>query len=342
MTRVCIYGAGLVGCYLGGRLLAAGADTRLIGRPAMGDALRREGLATSCYDGRSWRTRPGSILFGTDAAMAADADLVLVTVKSGATAEAARELAAVLAPTAIVVSFQNGIGNGAVLKQALGERLVLDGIVPFNIVAKGPGHFHQASEGHLYVQAAAGADASLAVFTPTGMLLERPAEMRPVQWAKLLLNLNNAVNALANLPLKQELSQRGYRRCLAAAQREALGLLDEAGIRPARLTPLPPHRIPTLLELPDFVFALLARRMLAIDPSARSSMAEDLAAGRPTEVDWINGEVVRLAEGLGRTAPVNARLCALVHAAESVASRPSWSPAALLAELRQAAESGRT
>lgn len=162
--------------------------------------------------------------------------------------------------------------------------------------------------------------------------------MRPVQWAKLLFNLNNAINALANLPLKAELSQRAYRRCLAMAQSEALGLLAAAGLRAAKLTPLPAAWIPRLLALPDGLFARVGGRMLAIDPLARSSMSDDLAAGRATEVDWINGEVVRLAGRLGCVAPVNARLCALVHDAERRAARPAWAGEALLAELRRAAQ----
>lgn len=335
MTRICIYGAGLIGCYIGGRLLATGSDVRFVGRPVMGEVLAREGLSISHYDGRAWHVPPASIVFGSDAAMASGADLVLVTVKSGGTAVAARDLAEVLPPAAAIVSFQNGLGNGALLRDLLDDRTVLDGMVPFNVVSKGPGRFHQASEGNLYVQAGGDADKRLAIFDRARLALTRPVDMRSVQWAKLLLNLNNAVNALANLPLKQELSQRGYRRCLAKAQREALSLLGKAGIAPARLTPLPARWIPALLELPNFVFGVLARRMLAIDPSARSSMAEDLAAGRPTEIDWINGEVVRLAASLRRAAPVNARLCELVHDAEAQSLRTSWTADQLLGALRR-------
>src|SRR6202023_2221615 len=102
-----------------------------------------------------------------------------------------------------------------------------------------------------------------------------------------------------------ELAQRDYRRCLSLLQREALRVLDAAHIRPARLTPLPAHWLPPLLELPDALFGMLARRMLAIDPLARSSTWEDLHAGRPTEIDYINGELVRLAQKLGLSAPAN-------------------------------------
>ena len=117
----------------------------------------------------------------------------------------------------------------------------------------------------------------------------------------------------------------------------SLALLKRAGIRPARLTPLPASWIPRVLGVPDAWFERLGRRMLTIDPLARSSMSDDLATGRATEIDWINGEVVRLAQRLGQTAPVNERLCELVREAEQADVRPSWSGEALLAEMRAAA-----
>jgi 2-dehydropantoate 2-reductase len=333
MSRICIYGAGAIGCYLGGRLLAAGGDVAFVGRPRIGEELRRHGLTLSHYGGASWRVEPAAIRYSTEATSAADADLVLVAVKSGATAQAAAELARVLPPGALVVSFQNGLANAQTLRAALPGRTVLAGMVPFNVVSRGPGAFHQASEGGLDVEDAAALEPFLIDFARAGLALGRQRDMLPVQWGKLLLNLNNAINALADLPLKAELAQRPYRRCLALAQEEALGLLKQAGIAPARLTPLPPPWIPALLRLPDALFSRLARRMLAIDPLARSSMSDDLAAGRPTEVDWINGEVVRLAAALGRRAPVNDRLCALVHEAERSAARPAWPGEALLRDL---------
>ncbi|MBV8271154.1 MAG: 2-dehydropantoate 2-reductase, partial [Cupriavidus sp.] len=82
--------------------------------------------------------------------------------------------------------------------------------------------------------------------------------------------------------------------------------------------------------------ARLGRAMLTIDPLARSSMSDDLAAGRTTEIDWINGEVVKLAQRVGQTAPVNERLCELVRQAERSDARPSWSGDALLADLSAA------
>ncbi len=334
MARICIYGAGAIGCYLGGRLAAGGVTVDFVGRPGMGEELRRHGLTPTHYDGRDWRVPPEAIAFSTRPDAAASAELILVTVKSGATAQAATELAGAIRPDAVVISFQNGIGNAQALRTALPGRSVLAGMVPFNVVKRAPGAFHQASEGEPEVEDAPALSPFLADFAQAGFALRRHRDMLPVQWAKLLLNLNNAVNALSGLPLQQELAQRDYRRSLALAQVEALALLKEAGLRPARLTPLPAGWIPALLRLPDALFARFAGKMLAIDPSARSSMADDLGAGRRTEVDWINGEVVRLAQRLGRKAPVNEHLSFLVRQAER-APRP-WSGEALLAQLYEA------
>lgn len=333
MTEICVYGAGSIGCYVGGRLAATGSRVTFVGRERIGREVREHGLHLTDWRGADLKVAPSAVRYATDPVASASADLVLVTVKSAATPEAGRELAPHLKPGAIVVSFQNGLHNAEVLRRELPSRFVLAGMVEFNVVHRGRGAFHHGSEGGLECEDHPGLVPFLPAFDAAGLPLRRHRDLRGVQWSKLLLNLNNAVNALAGVPLKEELSQRAFRRCVALAQREGLALLAAAKITPAKLK-LPPKAIPTLLSVPDFVFQRLAGKMLAIDPLARSSMWEDLEAGRPTEVDYLNGEIVRLAASLGRTAPVNARLVELVHAAEQ-GGRRDWKGEELLAELRK-------
>lgn len=333
--EICVFGAGSIGCYVGGRLQAGGAPVTFVGRARLADELCAHGLHLTDYRGADLSVKAADVRFATTPQAAASADLVLVTVKSAGTDGAGRELSAALKPGAVVISFQNGMGNAEVLRKHLPRQTVLTGMVPFNVVNRGGGAFHQGSEGELEVQQNAALAPFLAAFERAGLPLEQHADMLAVQWAKLLLNLNNAVNALSNMPLKAELSQRDYRRCLSLAQQEGLELLQAAGQPLAKLTPLPPRWIPKLLTVPDWLFRLLANRMLAIDPLARSSMWEDLQAGRTTEVDWLQGEIVRLAERLSRQAPVNQKLMSLVRAAEQ-GGRRDWTGAALLAELQAA------
>ncbi|HEY3005510.1 MAG TPA: 2-dehydropantoate 2-reductase [Kribbellaceae bacterium] len=334
--RVCVYGAGSIGCYVGGRLAAAGADVVLVGRERLAKEVREHGLRITDWQGADIVVRPEDVRYETSTEAAAGADLVLVTVKSAATGRAAAELEPVIARDAVVVSFQNGVRNADALRAGLPGRTVLAGMVAFNVIQRGEGGFHAGTEGGLEVADSPVLTSYLEIFERAGLPLERHAEMLPVMWAKLLLNLNNSINALSGLPLKTQLSQRAFRRCMALAQDETLGVLTAAGITPARITPVPPQWFPRLLRLPDVMFRSLAGRTLAMDPHARSSMLDDLDAGRTTEVDHLNGEVVRLAGDLGRTAPVNARLVELVHAAET-GGRRGWTGDDLYDDLRAAA-----
>jgi 2-dehydropantoate 2-reductase len=328
--EICVFGAGSIGCYVGGRLAAGGANVTFVGRERIGRELRMHGLRLTDFRGAELQVANTAVRFATTAALARTADLVLVTVKSAATAEAGRELAPVLKPSAIVVSFQNGLRNAEVLRAQLPGRTVLTGMVPFNVLNRGQGCFHQGTSGALMADAHAGLAPFLPAFAAGGLPLVQHADMPAVLWGKLLLNLHNAINALTGATIAEELAQRPLRRCWALAQLELLDLLDAAGIRPARATPLPPRWLPRLLSAPDFLIRRL--QLVKVDPLARSSMWEDLEAGRRTEVDYLNGEVVALAQKLGRRAPVNEKLVALVRAAEG-GGRRDWTGPELLAAL---------
>jgi 2-dehydropantoate 2-reductase len=329
VTRIAVLGAGAVGCWIGGRLSAGGADVTLIGRPRVIDELAG-GLTTSELHGGTQRSRPH---LATDARAASVADLVLVTVKSAATADAARELAAVLPAGATVVSLQNGVRNARVLHEGLPGHHVLAGMVPFNIVRRAPGVYHRASAGVLMFESSDRAAPLTGACLAANLPFQLRDDMAAVQWSKLVLNLNNAINALSGRPLASELADRDFRRCLAAAQHEAITLIRASAQPLARVTPLPTRWLPRLLVIPDPVFRVLARRMIAIDPHARSSMWDDLEARRPTEIDYIQGEIVALATRLGRRAPVNQALVELIREAERGGKR-DFSGSELYARLR--------
>ena len=308
---VAVMGAGSVGCYVGGCLQAAGTEVRFVGRPRVLGALREHGLTLTDLDGGQVHLPAQQLqLFEKPAAAA----LVLLCVKSGATAEAAAELAAAVPVGTLVLSLQNGVANAQLAAQAAPGLTWLAGMVPFNIAELGPGRFHRGTTGALAVQDHPALAPWLPLFAQAGLPLQVHADLRPVQWAKLLLNLNNPVNALSGLPLKAQLLDRDCRVVLAALQTEALRAMAAAGIQPSRLTAVSPQLLPHLLRLPTWLFRRLAARMLRIDEQARSSMADDLALGRPTEVDAFCGAVVRLAQAHGMAAPINQRMLKLLSA----------------------------
>jgi 2-dehydropantoate 2-reductase len=309
---VLVMGAGAIGCYLGGCLQAAGVHVTLVGRPRVLDALRQRGLTLTDLQGERRHLPAGTLALAETLPPQATPTLVLLCVKSSATASAAAQLQAGLPSGTVVLSMQNGLSNARAAQAAAPALRVLPGMVPFNVAELAPAHFHRGTDGVLAAQDHAALRAWQPWFARAGLPLALHADLTAVQWGKLLLNLNNPVNALSGLPLRAQLLDGGYRRVLAALIEEALAVLHDAGLRPARLTPLPPAWLPGLLRLPTPLFRLLAARMLRIDDKARSSMADDLARGRPTEIDALCGEVVRLAAAQGRAAPLNAAMVELV------------------------------
>ncbi|NDZ16542.1 2-dehydropantoate 2-reductase [Variovorax sp. WS11] len=311
---VLVMGAGAIGCYIGGSLASEGVRVLFVGRPRVLEPLERHGLRLSDLDDGERYMPPGTLQVAERIPPGVRPGLVLLTVKSGATAQAAAELGAVLPARTPVISLQNGVSNASTAAHVAPTLQVLPGMVPYNVAEIGPGAFHRGTTGRLAVQDDAVLRPWLAVFERAGVPIDRHKNMLPVQWGKLLLNLNNPVNALSGLPLRRQLMDRGYRRCLAALMDEALEALSWAHIKPAQLAAVPPRRMPVILRLPNPVFRVIAARMLRIDDKARSSMADDLALGRRTEIDALCGEVVRLARSNGARAPMSAKMVELVEA----------------------------
>lgn len=324
-----ILGAGAIGCTVGGRLALGGADVVLVGRDRVGD-LVKAGLRLSRWGEEPVAVPPERVTFTTDPGALAGCDVVLVATKSSGTEAAARTLHEVLGSRVPVGSLQNGVRNPAILARELPGRPIWPGMVPFNVVWTDDGRLHQGTSGPVVLPVDAAA--VVAAIRAGGGDAVTHVDVPAVQWGKLLLNLNNAVNALSGLPLREMLSDRGYRRILADVIDEGQATLRAASIRVRGVGRIRPGLAPFALRLPDLVFFRAASAMIRIDPEARSSMADDLARGRATEVDELNGEIVAVGERIGRSTPLNAGLVRLVHTRESVPA-PPMSAAVLLQAL---------
>jgi 2-dehydropantoate 2-reductase len=320
-----VAGAGSIGCFVGGMLADAGAHVAMLARPRVIQEIRDHGLKLTSFEGLERNIAPSRLTLSEDPRILADAGVVLVTVKSADTSGIADVIARHAASDAVVVSLQNGIGNTPVLRQRMPGRRVLAGMVPFNVVAPGAGRFHRATSGDIIVERDdAGTAQRLSV---PGLTMRAAADIAGVQWGKLLVNLNNALNALSDLPLRQQLAQRGWRRLFADQIAEGLMVLKAEGIRPVSPTPIPMNWLPHLLRLPDPVFAVLLGRTMKIDPEARSSMWEDLQRGRRSEIDYLQGVIVEIAERRRLSVPLSRRIVALIKSAEAAGQgSPKGSP----------------
>ena len=314
-STIVVAGAGSIGCYLGGRLLQAGRDVKFLGRYRIKQDLATHGLRLTRFDEAEHLIPADKIDMATTPDVLGDADVILVTVKSGATTDIGEDIARYAKPGAVIVSFQNGVTNADKLIETVGGRPVVAGMVPFNVAQLGEGRFHQGTSGALVV--AAGTPRLSDLLGPPLLDLEESGDMPAVMWGKLLLNLNNALNALSGLPLKQQIETRAWRRLLADQMAETLAVLQAAGITPHAALPLPVSFVPHMMRLPTPIFKIVAARMLKIDPLARSSMWEDLQNGRKTEIDELQGAVIDLAQQHNRKAPICTRVAALVREAEA-------------------------
>lgn len=313
-ASICVAGAGSIGCFVGDMLRAGGHRVSMLARPRIIDEINRHGLRITSFEGLEHRLTSAEIALSGDPAIFGDAEIILVTVKSDDTAEVAQLIARHASKDAIVVSLQNGTRNVAVLRNALPDHDVLAGMVPFNVVSMGEGHFHRATSGDILLEKDDG---------DTAKKLSQPElgfrgvdDITGVQWGKLLVNLNNALVALSDLPLREQLSRRSWRVLFADQWREALRVIKAEGVDPVSTTPLPASFTPRILTLPDFLFQRIAASMVKIDPKARSSMWEDLQRGRRTEIDHLQGLIVELAQRHGLQAPLSERIVSLIREAE--------------------------
>ena len=169
-------------------------------------------------------------------------------------------------------------------------------MVPYNVAYLGDGHFHKGVAGDLYAEDRPEIrKLSLAIgSSPAALKLSN--DMLGIAWGKLLINLNNAVNALSGATLLEELRERDYRRVVAACQREGLDLLGHAGIEPAKVGAVGPALLPAVIGSPDWLFRNVFLKAWKIDARARSSMKRIVPAMSLRRPHRIRAAVASIAE----------------------------------------------
>lgn len=304
--EVTVFGAGAVGCYFGGMLARAGVPVTLVGRQAHVDAIAAGGLLmqTTTF------TERVPVRASTEAAAARGAGLVLVAVKGHATEGAGRALAPHLSKDAILLSLQNGVENAARLRAATG-RDSFPAVVWVAVSMSAPGAVRHAGRGDLVIgdldwtlPGAEGRKKTLAeiarFFEAAGVPCVVSDEIEAELWSKLAANCAfNPVSALARAQYARIGASPGGRRLLKDVVTEVLAVAAEGGVA---------------LGARDVLGAVM--KLADSMAQATSSMAQDLAAGRRTEIDDLNGFVARRGSELGVPAPVNRTLATLVRLLE--------------------------
>ena len=322
--RYCIgiVGAGSIGCYLGAHLCQDNAlEVKFFGRETMALELAANGLSATSCDHQAYFAQP--VAFYSSLNSLIECDVVLLTVKAPALVPMLTQLKRFLRPEVPVVAMQNGIGIGEMLTQDLANP-VLRAIVPFNVIKNRAGQFHRATAGNIVWQQSqhAAVNYVISVFNHLQLPVQLTTDITAAEYGKLLLNLNNALNAISNVPLKQQLLDADCRLLLALAMQEWLSICKKANISPVPYTRLPNAMLPWLLRLPTILFRRIAAKMLAMDEQARSSMWDDIQAKKRTEIMFLNGAVVRMGQLYQLPTPVNTLLVEQIKRLESGEAEP--------------------
>lgn len=317
-----IFGAGLIGGYLAGAMIDRGLKVSLVARPSV-QAKLSNGLCITDYENHT--ANIGVIPFVADhklreAPASHACNYLWITVKCTAIDSSLADLPALVGPNTIIFCVQNGLGSEQSVKALFPNNKVMRAMVVFNVAEPKVGHLHRGSEGNLSIEELADSpriarDIAAQINSPL-LPTQSCAQMQALLWAKLQLNLANAVNALADIPVKTMIEDRNYRRVMALLMRELIAVTKAKGIDLPKVAAVPGHVIPIILLLPNFIFKLIAQKMLAVDPTVRASMWWDLSAGKLTEIDYLNAVVVAEGEALGVACPANKKLVAMVHRAE--------------------------
>jgi 2-dehydropantoate 2-reductase len=295
--KIAVMGAGAVGCYYGGMLARAGHDVVLVARPAHVEAMQREGLL---LDTQTFQERV-RVQASTQPEGVQGAQCVLFCVKSTDTESAGLAMAPYLAEGATVLSLQNGVDNAERLAAVL-QRPVLPAVVYVATAMAGPGHVRHFGRGELVIAPSPTSEQLARTFAAAGIPMQVSDNVAGALWAKLVLNcVYNPLSAITRLPYGEIVNAQGLDvpRAMNDIVRECLAVAHASGIA------LPEGTAEAVLPL------------AASMPGQVSSTAQDLARGRHTEIDHLNGFIVRRGEALGIATPANRLLHTLVRLLEA-------------------------
>jgi len=305
-ARVAVLGAGAVGSYFGGMLARAGAQVTLVAREAHVQTIRRSGLFLDTVTFQERVTAAAS----TEVSAAHDAEFVLFCVKTVDTEAVARLLAPHLAPGAIVISLQNGVDNVARIRTSSGID-ALPAVVYVAAALPEPGHVKHSGRGeiiagelpgnpHAMSSQPARPERIAALFVGAGVPCQVSPNIEIDMWTKMLMNCaGNAVTAIAQTSFAHAARNLQIREVMRQVIEETVKVGRASGV-----------------QLPEAGWVEKGIKNAEGLGEATSSMAQDIARVKRTEIDSLNGYIVRRGAELGIQVPVSATLTALVKLIE--------------------------
>lgn len=311
-----VMGGGAVGCLYGGWLARAGAPVSIVARPAHVEAIRHRGLHVT---GRDFDFQV-AVNASTEMSALAESDIVLFCTKTRDTERVAAELKPFLKPAAAVLAFQNGV-DGAERLSAILPNPVFSAALVVSCYMAGPGHVHHNGRGDVLLgdwfpgrsdaaERATRLQAIVETLQRGSIQASLASDIRLTLWTKLAMNCGyNALSALCRARYERLVATEASRRLMRTVVEELVAVGRKDGVAL------------------DFETVLKQVMDLAAGfPAAISSTGQDIALGRPTEIDDLNGYVARRGRALGVPTPLNETLQGMIKVLEEAPLDPAFFP----------------
>jgi len=258
-----------------------------------------------------------------------DADVIFVCVKAQDTQNVADELKKYIKKSAIIISLQNGIRNSRILENTTGNRSY-SGVILFNALYSQRGEVTLTLKGGLIIEVDNYSENIIKSFIESLKKFDIKIKLENViegyLWSKLIVNLQNAVTTLTNQTVKESILNNDTRAIIIATMKEGLSVLDKSGITYETLPDIDPKKTISRLEVLNSALLRRGSQILKLNENARNSMWQSISRGRPTEIDYLNGEIVNLAIENNLNAPINTKLVELIKKAEKDSFKNKYSP----------------
>lgn len=315
--KIAIIGAGAIGCVLGGYLTEAGEDVVLIGHRDQVSVIKEKGLSIDGIRGEK------NIKIEIKEGLTEKPDLVLLTVKTQDVVGATTQFKPFLSQVAIV-TMQNGVGSDRLLAQVIKKANIINSVVLFGATYLHPGKVLHNFEGEIIIGRASGKNDSQVIQVQEVLNKAFPTvvseNIRGIQWLKLLLNLNNALPGITGEVMQKTFSDERICRISIRLIKEAVAVIviEKAKIKLEPLPDFPVSRLKELLALPLEESAhIYSQIMTILSPTPLpGSILQSIKRGRPTEIDYLNGEIVSLGKRLKVPTPLNTKIVDLIHQVE--------------------------
>ena len=324
--KYAVIGLGAVGSIVGGLLSKVEQDVVLIGKENQVEIINKNGLK---LEGINGSTLVKNVYASSDYKKLVDCDVIIVCVKSQDTQSLANSLKGAIKKSALILSLQNGVRNSEILKNTTGNKAI-SGVVLFNAFYSEPGVVFLTIKGGLFLEYDEGFSDVLNVlvnsFKEAGLDSKIVEDVDGFLWNKLIVNLQNAVTALTGQTIKESIVDKNSRAILVATMKEGISIIEQSGVQLKTLPGFDSKKMVRRLSLFNSTLLKVGSRFMDLKENARTSMWQSIHRGKSTEIDFINGEIVKLAKKNNLKAPINSKLVELIKEAEKKHIVKSFKP----------------